>query len=97
MPSNRSNEAPKPLYTGSVPWFPVLGMQDASYFRLRSLTMGYTFPQKLTRNIGIERFRMYATGTNLFTITDFKSYSPESNADAYPEPQLFTFGINLTF
>ena len=59
--------------------------------------MGYTFPQKLTRNIGIERFRMYATGTNLFTITDFKSYSPESNADAYPEPQLVTFGINLTF
>ena len=96
-PSNRSNEAPKPLYTGSVPWFPVLGMQDASYFRMRSLTLGYTLPKEITRNVGVERFRLYATGTNLFTITDFKSYSPESNADAYPEPQLFTFGINLTF
>jgi len=97
IPGNRSNEAPKPQFTAAVPWFSILGMQDASYFRLRSLTVGYTLPASFTRNMGIERLRLYTTGTNLFTLTDFKSYSPESNADAYPEPQVFTFGLNLTF
>lgn len=96
MESNRSNEAPRPQATGAVPNHPLIGLQDASYFRMRSLTVGYTLPSPLTKKAHIERIRLYATGTNLFTITKFKSYSPESTASNYPEAQVFTFGINVT-
>ena len=94
---NPSNEAPRPQYTASVPNFGILAYQDASYFRLRTATLGYTFPKNLTKKIAIEKLRLYFTGTNLFTVTDYQSYSPEKEPGGYPEPQTFTFGINLSF
>ena len=96
-PENPSNEAPRPQYTASVPNFGILAYQDASYFRLRTATLGYTFPKNLTKKIAIEKLRLYFTGTNLFTVTDYQSYSPEKEPGGYPEPQTFTFGINLSF
>jgi len=96
-PENRSNEAPRPQFTAAVPYFGTLGIQDASYFRLRSLTIGYTMPSAVLGVLPLERARFYFTGTNLFTQTDFKSYGPESSPGAYPEAQTFTFGMNLTF
>lgn len=96
-PLNPINTAPRPQFTASVPYFGTLGIQDASYIRLRSLTLGYTLPSSVIGTVPISRARIYFTGTNLFTITDFKSYSPESSPGAYPEAQTFTFGMNLSF
>lgn len=96
-PENRSNEAPRPKATGAVGNFSTLGLQNASYFRLRSLTLGYTVPKSLSSKWNINRARIYVTGTNLFTITDYQSYSPEKTAGDYPEPQTYTLGINLSF
>lgn len=96
-PNNPSNEAPRPQYSASVPYFGTLAYQDASYFRLRSLTLGYTFPKALTTKVMIQNARIFATATNLFTITDFKSYSPEKTAATYPEAKSFIFGLNLSF
>ncbi len=96
-PENPSNEAPRPQFTAAVPYFGILGIQDASYFRLRSLTFGYTLPSNISRTLSIERARVYFTGTNLFTITELKSYGPESSPGSYPEAQTFTFGVNLSF
>ena len=96
-PENASNEAPRPQYTAAVSYFGILGLQDASYFRLRSVTLGYTLPKTWTRKVSIEKARVYATATNLFTLTDYKSYSPEKNPGGYPEAQSFTFGLNLSF
>lgn len=96
-PENFSNEAPRPQYTASVPNFGILAYQDASYFRLRTATLGYTFPKNLTKKIAIEKLRFYFTSTNLFTVTDYQSYSPEKDPGGYPEPQTFSFGINLSF
>ena len=95
-PENPSNVAPRPRETGMT-YFQVLGYQDASYFRLRNLIVGYTLPKAITQKFRVENFRVYASCTNLFTITDFKSYSPELSAGGYPEPRTFTFGLNLTF
>ncbi len=96
-PENASNEAPRPQYTAAVSYFGILGLQDASYFRLRSVTLGYTLPKAWTRKVFVEKARVYATATNLFTLTDYKSYSPEKNPGGYPEAQSFTFGLNLSF
>ena len=44
-----------------------------------------------------KKMRIFTTATNLFTKTDYKSYSPEMSPSGYPEPQTFTFGLNLSF
>jgi TonB-linked SusC/RagA family outer membrane protein len=96
-PENRSNEFPRPYYTAAAPNFAILGLQDASYFRLRTATIGYSLPKSLLPNLRMSKARVYATFTNLFTITDYKSYSPENPATEYPEPQTVVFGLNLSF
>lgn len=85
-------------------------VEDGSFVRLRNVSLGYTVPaDKLFGNSGIDRLRLYITGTNLFTITDYLGYNPEvsnisTNAltpgedyGAYPLTKSLTFGINLTF
>jgi TonB-linked SusC/RagA family outer membrane protein len=96
-PENRSNEAPKPQFTASTPYFATLGFQDASYFRFRAATLGYTLPKALTAKWHVERLRVYANATNIFTSTKYKSYSPEKEPSSYPETKGFTVGINLSF
>lgn len=72
-------------------------VQNASYLKLRNLTIGYRISLPKTFPVGV---RIYATATNLFTITPYKGYDPEvaSGTDngAYPSSRTFTFGINLT-
>ncbi|WP_295935356.1 TonB-dependent receptor [uncultured Alistipes sp.] len=84
-------------------------LEDASYLRLSSLTVGYTLPQAWTRKIRIDRLRIYATGTNLFCWTPYTGADPEvdtrrstpmtPNVDysAYPKSRSWVFGINLSF
>lgn len=87
-------------------------MEDASFLRLQSVTVGYTLPQSLTRRAGIQRLRLYVTATNLFCITGYDGYDPEVSSYArnskysgltpgidyssYPKSRAFTFGLNLT-
>ena len=73
--------------------------QDASYIRLRTLTLGYNFGNKLNKLLNTTKGRLYFTGTNLFTITDFLSYSPEQDLrqGVFPETLNLTVGLNLTF
>ena len=54
-------------------------IEDGSYLRIKNITLGYTLPSKLTEKLGINSFRIYATGTNLFTFTDYSGFDPESN------------------
>lgn len=55
-------------------------LEDASYLRLSTLTVGYTLPQKLLKKMHIEKVRFYLTGANLFTITGYSGIDPEVNA-----------------
>ncbi len=58
-------------------------VEDASYMRLNTLTIGYTLPKMWTKKIGMQKARIYATGGNLFTITGYSGVDPEVNADPY--------------
>lgn len=73
--------------------------QDASYFRLRTLTLGYNFGSSFNKFLNTTKGRLYFTGTNLLTITDFLSYSPEQDLrqGVFPETLNLTVGLNLTF
>ena len=87
-------------------------IEDASYLRLNTLTIGYTLPKVWTRKVGISNLRVYFTGGNLFCISGYRGMDPDVNTrpggkdgyqtpnydwDSYPRARTYTFGLNVTF
>jgi len=76
-------------------------LRNNSYFKLRSLTFGYSLPEKLINKWGgMQKLRFYFQAENLFWITDdeFVGKDPErTSLDAIPVPQTFSFGMNVNF
>ena len=87
-------------------------IEDASYLRLNTLTIGYTLPKTLTKKVGISNLRVYFTGGNLFCLTGYSGVDPDVNTrpggqdgfpvpnydwNAYPRARTFTFGLNVAF
>lgn len=72
-------------------------VQSASYFKLRNLTIGYKVP--LSKSVPFN-LRVYATGSNLFSLTKYKGYDPEvssgTDSGAYPSSRSVVVGLNLT-
>jgi TonB-linked SusC/RagA family outer membrane protein len=72
-------------------------IQDASYIRLKNVQLGYNF--KLPQ-LGIDRVRMSLSGENLFTLTKFMAWDPETavgSSNMYPIVAIYSFGVNVTF
>lgn len=87
-------------------------VEDASYLRLSNISVGYTLPKKLVQKAHIERFRVYFTAGNVFTLTGYSGLDPDVNVEpnkngnyptpgldygAYMRPKTFTLGVNLDF
>ena len=92
---------PKVIYDTDV--------EDASFVRMREVTLGYTLPNQLLERLNISTLRFYVTGTNLLTFTEYTGYDPEVNIaggsisiintdnGSYPRAKSFIVGLNLTF
>lgn len=65
-------------------------ISDGSYIRLKDLTLGYTLPKRLTQKINVQKVRIYFTGQNLWTGTNFKGWDPEVSAPGSNRTQLST-------
>lgn len=76
-------------------------LQNASYFRLKNLTFGYTLPSELTRKFAVQRLRFYFSGDNLLTFTKFRGLDPERKEDGiaaeYPQNRICSVGVNINF
>ena len=96
-PENQTGNWPRPTEANDPTYIWALGHQDASYIRLQNVTLGYTFSKKALSKIKLSNLRVYCTGHNLLTITDFQSYSPEKNPNDYPEAVSVIGGIQLSF
>jgi iron complex outermembrane receptor protein len=87
-------------------------LRNGAYLRMNNMTLGYNFnPSKLGIGKWVSNLRVFATGQNLFVITDYTGYDPEVNADrniagvtsygidylSYPKAKSFIFGLNLSF
>ena len=84
-------------------------VEDASFMRLKNLQIGYTFDENIASTIGLDMFRIYIQGTNLFTITDYEGLNPEVISTdnlslgvdgpnpVFPLAQILTIGINTKF
>ncbi len=84
-------------------------IEDASYFRLQNLTLGYDF-KYLWKNCPFPQLRLYVAAQNLFTITGYKGMDPENgkaigseswvtgvDVGNYPQPRTFLVGVNVKF
>lgn len=96
-PENPVNDMFRPHATNYSEYRGALSYQDASYIRLRNVTVAYYLPKKWVNAVGLSRVRLYAAGDNLWTKTDYKSYSPEIEPNDYPETKNYTFGLNINF
>ena len=83
-------------------------IEDGSYLRLKTVSLGYTFPAKVLKNTFISRARVYVSAQNLLTFTNYSGYDPEVSIkntalqpgldfSAYPRAASFNLGVNLNF
>lgn len=96
-PENPSNTYPRPNAGNSPVGMYNLGLQDASFWRLQNVSLGYTLPATLLSKAKISKLRVYCTGQNLITATKYQSYSPEQDLSAYPTTRAFIVGLQLGF
>lgn len=105
------------LNANTTMWSPYTGkyiltdyyVEDASFLRLSTLTLGYTLPQAWLKKIGISNLRFYATAYNVFCLTNYSGFDPEVSTmrktnltpgvdySAYPKSRQFVIGLNLNF
>jgi TonB-linked SusC/RagA family outer membrane protein len=74
-------------------------LRNGRFLRLKTLEIGYTFPEKWYRPIPFSLVRLYFTGQNLFNLSEFKLWDPEmgGNGLAYPLQRVYNVGLNVTF
>lgn len=110
-PENTNTNIPRPIGSTSNPNILISSryVEDGSYARIQNLTLGYTLPSELASKIKMSRVRVYGSAQNLYTFTNYRGYDPEignfnqsallSGIDngRYPQPRVFSLGINLEF
>mgnify|MGYP001191534903 CR=1 FL=1 len=77
-------------------------LENASFMRLKNITVGYTFPSRWIQRTGVlTNARIYFVGRNLLTVTKYKGYDPEVDSNIqlgnYPNTKQYSFGVELTF
>lgn len=82
-------------------------VEDGSYLRLKTLQLGYTFSDVKIKNAGVDSIRLYLSGANLLTFTDYDGLDPEVASNSaltigvdegtYPLPRITTVGLNINF
>lgn len=103
-PENPTNDFPRPKKDGKLyDYYGYMSLNyiDGSYFKIKNVNLGYTLPSKLTKQIGISKFRVYATASNLFTASKnhlIQNYDPErGGSETMPLTKQLVFGLNLNF
>ena len=98
-PTNASNTLPLATNARPFSYIDSRYVQNASYLKLRNLTIGYKFKVDGLKSV-VESIRLYATASNLLTITPYKGYDPEvssgTDSGVYPSSRTFTFGVNIS-
>jgi hypothetical protein len=84
-------------------------VEDASYMRLKNVTLSYSLPQKLMQRAKIQSVKIYVSGSNLWTLTKYTGYDPEANTygqsttligidnGGYPQAKIYQVGATLSF
>lgn len=99
----------KPLTGAGAFYLHSWAIEDGSFLRINNVSLGYNFPVKAIRKVGMKKLRLYVTANNLAVFTSYSGYDPEVNArrkdpftpgvdySAYPRSRMYMFGLNATF
>ena len=105
------------MNAGTTMWSPYMSryvfsdwaVEDGSFLRLNTLTLGYTLPAAISSKLRIQSLRFYTTGYNVFSLTNYSGFDPEVSTrrktpltpgvdySAYPRSRQLVFGLNLNF
>ena len=102
-PENPSNDFPRPAQTNFYNYlgYESLNYIDGSYWKIKTVSLGYTFPKSLTSKLGVSKLRAYVTANNLFSFAKnhlIQDYDAERGGSAKaPLQRQFIFGLNLDF
>ncbi|CAG5000117.1 TonB-dependent receptor P26 [Dyadobacter sp. CECT 9275] len=105
-PENRSTTHPAMYLNGYGPMNSVQSsyfLKDASYLRLKNLVVGYTLPKAVSEKIRFKEFRIYVSGDNLLTFTQYPGADPErvgtgrQRFATYPQVKILTAGVKVKF
>lgn len=110
-PENPGNKYPRALAAGSLDQGIISSaiIEDASYIRLKNVTLGYSLPSRVVSKLRMSNLRVYASATNLWTLTDYSGYDPEANTfgqsttlvgldlGGYPQAKVFQVGLSASF
>ena len=79
-------------------------LEDGDYLRLKTVQLGYTLPNDIMNKIGVSKLRLFVTGENLITLTDYTGFDPEIGGDVmgidkgyYPQARSIMLGLNVQF
>lgn len=103
IPLHRGDSKSHPNYAGTTDFF----LEDGSFLRLRTITLGYSLPKSLLQRMKIGKFRLYVTGQNILTFTDYTGFDPEIGGNNvtlrgldrgnYPVGAMYLFGAQVVF
>ncbi len=107
-PDNPSNTLYRTGGQGPQGKFSSRTVEDGSYLRLKTVSLGYNFPNEWVKRIGLQTLRLHATGQNVFTFTRYSGMDPEVSVrnstltpgydySAYPQGRTVVFGLNAAF
>ena len=106
-PDNPSQTVPRVTNGGHNYRMSDFLLEDGSFFRLRSIVIGYSLPKRWLSSVGMSQARFYASGTNLWTKQAYSGFTPEfpngrvyeAGVDYlnYPMSKTLLFGLNVTF
>lgn len=107
-PENPNSDTPAATTSSSNLVISSRVVEDASFLRLKTVTLGYTVPKNFLRRLRIDNARLYVAAQNLWTLTDYSGYDPEVSVrdggltpgldfSSYPRAFSLSFGINLGF
>ena len=107
-PENPNSDIPAATNSGSNNVFSSRIIEDGSFLKLQSITLGYTIPKTFLSKYKINNARLYVAASNLWTITGYSGYDPEVSIregaltpgldfSAYPRAISVNFGLNLSF
>ena len=96
-PENQSAYFPRPGIA-STTGIGSLKYIDGSYAKIKNITLGYTFPKKLCKTLGLEQCRLYATAYNVFVLPFKSELKQENNGSDIPSRfKTYLLGLNVSF
>lgn len=97
-PENPTNEYPRPNANKNSNYVTTLTEREASYVKIRNITLGYKFPSSALSKLKLQSLRVYVSGKNLHTFSSLKDFDPEGEGVIdQPLNRLFVFGLNVGF